>query len=650
VAREFTGGLPTETAIGVEYKIASAKTRSCGGSQNLQNQRMRKPSSSISYGRRTAAVLLLIPGLFFARTTTGLAEVPPVRYLLDLRNPASHLVRVTMEIPEAGAGTEFQMPTWNNLYQIRDFVRDIQDVQAACKGAPAPLRRVDINTWANINPCRDLELHYEAYANEDNVFSAVLDSRHAFLNFALLLFYLPQNRKRPVRVRFLLPEGWKIVTMLDDGPEPGEYQAPDYDHLADSPAEAGNFKEYDYQQDGATYRITFDGDGKLYSPERLLSVLKKITSTETALMEDVPFKRYTFMFFFPQTGSGGMEHRDGTAISIPAAEMRGGLGSLESTAAHEFFHLWNVKRIRPKGLEPIDYIHGNDTSDLWFSEGVTSTYAELVLLRAGLIKEKEFYKELAEAINELQSRPARRFQSVEESGREAWLEKYPDYFRPARSISYYNKGELLGYLLDLGIREASNNRYSLDDLIRRLNREFARRGRYFDDADLERIVRELAPAFPCDEFFRDYISGTREVDYGKYLAYVGLALKEETVTAPDLGFESLQGFIGPVHVETVEPGSNAAIAGIQPGDILLKMNGVELPVTPERELIYFKPGQKVTFTVQRGTKLFDISFALGSKPATIYKVEEVPNATPFQKALRESWLKGKHASFGEKEN
>jgi predicted metalloprotease with PDZ domain len=611
---------------------------------------MRKPSSSISCGKRTVATLILIFGLLFANAATAAAESAPVRYLLDLRDPASHLVRVTMDIPGAARGTEFQIPTWNNLYQIRDFVRDIQDVQAACKGEPAPLRRVDVNTWESLDECPDLKLHYEAYANEDDVFSAVLDSRHAFLNFALLLFYLPRERQRPVRVRFLLPEGWKLVTMLDDGPQPGEYQAPDYDHLADSPAEAGSFQEYDYQQNGATYRVTVDGDRNLYSPGRILNALKKITLTETSLMEDVPFKRYTFMFFFPQSGSGGMEHRDGTAISIPAAEMRGGLGSLESTAAHEFFHLWNVKRIRPKGLEPIDYIRGNDTSDLWFSEGVTSTYAELVLLRAGLIKEKDFYKELAEAINDLQSRPARRFQSVEESGREAWLEKYPDYFRPARSISYYNKGELLGYLLDLGIRHASDNRYSLDDLMRRLNLEFARQGRYFDDADLKRIIHELAPAFPCDEFFRDDITGTRELDYAKYLAYAGLELKTERVAAPDLGFESLQGFIGPVHVETVEPGSNAAIAGIQPGDVLLKMNGVELPVTPERELIYFRPGQRVTFTVQRGTRVFDVSFVLGSKPATIYKVEKMPNPTPAQKALRDSWLKGIRTSFGEKEH
>ncbi len=487
-----------------------------------------------------AGFLLLIPG-----TAIGLAQNLPIRYLLDLRKPASHLVSVTMQVSQAGPGTEFQIPTWNNLYQIHDFVRNVQDVQAECRGRPAPLRRVDTNTWASEERCSDLEIQYEVYANRDDVFSAVLDSRHAFLNFALLLFYLPQERKHPVRVKFLLPSGWKLVTMLDDGPGPGEYQAPDYDRLVDSPAEAGNFEQYDYVQKCATYRIVVDGDQSLYSPERLLAVLKKITATETGLMQDVPFKRYTFMFFFPPKGSGGMEHRNGTAISIPAADMRAGLETLEGISAHEFFHLWNVKRIRPQGLEPIDYIHGNDTSDLWFSEGVTSMYAEVVQLRSGLIHKRQFYGHMAEEINQLRARPARQFESAAESGREAWLEKYPDYSRPERSISYYNKGELLGYLLDLGIRHASDNGYSLDDLMRQLNNNFAKRGRFFKDADLENAISHFAPRFPVGVFFREFIIGTGDLDYAKYLAYAGLELKSETRLVPDLGFQSLQGFMGP---------------------------------------------------------------------------------------------------------
>ena len=640
VAPVFTGGLPFGAGIGVKYKFHNNHT----GSDAFQKRRMKRCFKMIFKGDPWQAVLAAVLigfGLLIPGAKTGLAQTAPIEYLLDLRNSASHLVRVTMQVQQVRSGTEFQFPTWNNLYQIRDFVRDVQDVHAECHNQSAPLHRVDTNTWASAFPCSSLEIHYEVFADQDDVFSAALDSQHAFLNFALLLFYLPNERQRAVRVRFLLPEGWKLATMLDDGPKPGEYRAPDYDRLVDSPAEAGEFQQYDYVQKGAAYRIVVDGGEGLFSPPRLIQVVGKITATETDLMQDVPFKRYTFMFFFPPKGGGGMEHRNGTAISIPASEMRTGLENLEGISAHEFFHLWNVKRIRPQGLEPIDYIHGNDTSDLWFSEGITSMYAEVVLLRSGLIHRKQFYAHMSQEINELRSRPARQFESAEESGREAWLEKYSDYSRPERSISYYNKGELLGYLLDLGIRHASDDRYSLDDLMQALNTDFARRGRYFIDSDLEKIISGLAPQFAVKEFFRKCVYGTGDLDYSKYLAYAGLQLKAETKSVPDLGFHSLQAFMGPIQVESVDAGSPAEKAGIRSGDVLLMINGVGLPVIPERELIYLKPGQKVTFTVQRGGKTIEIGFPLGSRYAATYQVEEIPNATHTQIAVRNGWLKGK---------
>ncbi|HVA00890.1 MAG TPA: PDZ domain-containing protein [Terriglobia bacterium] len=567
----------------------------------------------------------------------------PVQYVLDLREPASHLVGVTMIVPEAKAGTELQFPAWNNLYQIRDFVREVQQVEARCNGKPAPLARLNMETWQSSEACSDFELHYAVYANQDNIFSSVLNSRRAFMNFALLLFYLPHDRARGVQVEFLLPEGWKLVTALDDGTAPGEYQAANYDRLADSPAEAGTFQEFDYVQNGATFRVVVDAAPDLYSSKHLLAALKKITATETALMQDVPFRRYTFFYYFPESGSGsgGMEHRDGTAISIPADEMRAGLYPLEATSAHEFFHLWNVKRIRPRGLEPIDYIHGNDTSDLWFSEGVTSTYGELVLLRAGLIRRGEFYHHLASQIAQLKARPARHFQSAEEAGREAWLEKYPDYSRPERSISYYNKGELLGYLLDLAIRYASGNRHSLDSLMRRLNQDFAKRGRYFDDADLQYLLTDLAPGSDCKAFFRDYVDGTRDLDYDTYLGYAGLHLTTKMAKMADLGFQSLKSFTGPVVVESVEPQSSAQEAGLEPGDFLLKMNGIELTWLPDQAARELSPGQRVKFNVRRADRILKIEYRVGSRLGPVYGVEENNHPTAEQRRVREGWLEGK---------
>jgi predicted metalloprotease with PDZ domain len=459
---------------------------------------------------------------------SSFAASEPIQYQLDLREPASHLAKVVMTVTGALPSTELQFPAWNNLYQIRDFARNIQELAADCDGAKEQLTRVDLNTWrSEAKPCEKLALRYAVYVAGAPPFSSALDSQHAFLNFATLLFYLPKERGRAAHVKLLIPAGWKVAALLE---EDGDgFLAPNYDVLVDSPAEAGQFQDYSFSQNGATYRVVVHADVADYSPDRLLASLRKITATETALMRDVPFSRYTFILHFPrEEGGGGMEHRNGTAITLRVPQLRDHWETLEDVAAHEFFHLWNVKRIRPQSLEPIDYVHGNDTRDLWFCEGVTSAYGALVLLRAGLTSRKTFYARLGSAIQALQSRPARFFQSAEESGLEAWLEKYNDYLRPERSISYYNKGELLGFLLDLALRHATRNGAGLDDVMRRLNEDFGRPGRYYTDADLRRLIAQMAPRFSgLEAFFADYVRGTRELDYDTYLGYAGLELEIE---------------------------------------------------------------------------------------------------------------------------
>jgi len=573
-----------------------------------------------------------------------------VSYLLDLREPATHRVRVTMQVPDAPSGVELQFPAWNNLYQIRDFVRNVSELSAACDGQPSELARLDLHTWrAPAQACATLELRYAVYANEESVFSAVLNEQHAFLNFALLLFYLPHERERAARLKFLLPPRWRVATLLEDGEMPDEFRAPDYDTLFDSPAEVGEFQEYWYQQrdlpgvlnhSRATYRVVVFGNPADYSAERLLASLRKITETATALMRDVPFSRYTFILHFPRgRGGGGMEHRSGTAVSVAVPELEARWESLESVAAHEFFHLWNVKRIRPQALEPIDYVRGNDTRDLWFCEGVTSMYGDLILVRSGLTSRQRFYERLAEEITELQPRPARHYQSLEAAGIEAWLEKYPDYVRPERSISYYNKGALVGYLLDLGLRHATSNRISLDDVMRYLNQEYARRQRTFAGADLAAIITKLAPEFAeADAFFRAYVYGTRELDYDTYLGFAGLRLVRQPVKRSALGFLAARGFDGPIQVESVEAQSNAARAGLQPGDILLGMNGEPLQAPPERKLSGMRPGQKVSFRIRRGMRELTLEFNLETRDETAFRVEETPNPTKEQIELRGAWL------------
>ncbi|MGH9326100.1 MAG: M61 family metallopeptidase [Terriglobia bacterium] len=590
--------------------------------------------------------LVLCPGVLLY-ALTGAAQ--PIQYVVDLTQPESHLVRVTMTIPEAHRRTRIQFPAWNALYQIRDFVRNVQDLRAQCDGRSITLAPVDLYTWTEGNEsCASLRVRYNVYANQPGVFSSELGTDHAFLNLAEVLFYLPGGRDVRDQVRFILPAGWKLVTLMAGNPAMEEYSAPGYDAMVDSPVEAGLFQTYSYSQGGATYRVVVRADSEAYSSTRLLDAIKKITATETALMDNVPFSRYTFIFHFPPaSGGGGMEHSNGSAISFPSDEVDDNFEGLENIIAHEFFHLWNVKRIRPAGLEPVDYIHGNDTRDLWFSEGFTSAVAELTLLRAGLITREDFYEDFAYDVEQLQRRPARHFQSVELAGMDAWLEKYPDYARPGRSISYYNKGELLGDLLDLAMRHASGNHHGLEDLMKGLNVKFAQHHRCFTDADLERIIALLAPPPTwVNSFFQNYIYGTAELDYDKYLGYAGLRLVREEIERPDWGIEAVPTPRGLIQVVSVRPASHAAAAGLSSGDILLELNGQVLYASPE-QVLGLRPGEKVKLRVRRGSQLLSIHFNLGSRTVVRYSVKEMPRATAEQLATRQGWLYGRTSGPGD---
>ena len=577
----------------------------------------------------------------------------PIQYVVDLRAPETHVVHVTLSVPEAGPGTEIQIPTWNCLYQIRDFVRNVEDLKGECDGEPADLDREDLNTWRGpTRSCRNLTFHYSVYADTDGPFDSMLDADHSFLNLAMVLFYLPRERSRPVQVLYRLPKNWKLATFLEG--EGVEFQAANYDALVDSPVEAGHFEDFSYPQEfspagvspsetkHATIRLILDADRADYSPGRILNSVQKITAEETRLMQDLPFKRYTFILHFPHQGgsTGGMEHRDGAAIAIPVSDIRSNQGSLENVVAHEFFHAWNVKRIRPQSLEPVDYINGNDTRDLWFCEGVTSTYAQLALLRADLIDRVTFYERIAGAIEVLQEHGARCFQSAEMSGREAWLEKYSDYNRSNRSISYYNKGELLGYLLDLGLRHASQNQAGLDDVMHRLNQDFARQRRNYTLADLQSIITLLAPAFDMDRFIAEDVRGTLELDYSTFFGYAGLHVATHRVTSPVPGFSASRNSGGLLEVDSVDTGSDAQRAGLQPGDVLMMADGDMLPGGANPSLPFWRPGQTVELQIAQEGGTHTIKFRIGVNQELSIQIEEDPQASPGQLRVREGWLKG----------
>jgi len=290
----------------------------------------------------------------------------------------------------------------------------------------------------------------------------------------------------------------------------------------------------------------------------------------------------------------------------------------------------------------VDFTKEQYTRALWFAEGVTNTYASYTLERSGIWPKERFYADLAAQISELDSRPAHRWQSVEESSLDAWLEKYDDYRQPERSISYYNKGQILGEMLDLAIRNATNGHRSLDAVMTRMNETYARQGKYYDDSDGVRAVAEEVTGTSLDDFFRRYVAGTDEIPYDKFLGPAGLELKVELHSIADLGFWTTGGRAGgsTAAVSQVVPGSSAEAAGLFAGDVLLELNGETVPPFLSGWVRQHAPGEIVKVRVHRDGKVLDLSFALGSNETKKYSISEVAHATDMQKRIREGWLRG----------
>lgn len=573
-----------------------------------------------------------------------------IHYKISLKNPEEHRFQVTMTIPRATSGITVAIPAWNALYQVRDFAYRIRDVEASSLtgsgtlGAKLPIRKLDKQTWeirpaqgANDGGLSSWTVRYSITWDEPGPFSSQLNSKHAFVNFADVLMYIPDRRGEDIAVAFDdVPAGWRAAAQLPAGSTPNSFSASSYDTLVDAPVEIGKFEEFGFDEGGAHFRVVVDA--REWRRDRLEDSLRRITSYELKLM-GTPFREYTFFFHigpYPESGGGGMEHANCTAIG--AASVEGAV----TIAAHEFFHAWNVKRIRPQTLEPVDFTKEQYTRALWFAEGVTSTYAAYTLERGDIWPKERFYADLASQISELDSRPARLWQSVEESSLDAWLEKYDDYRQPDRSISYYNKGQIVGEMLDLAIRDATDNHKSLDDVMRRMNDEYAKKGKYYDDSNGIRAVAEEVAGTSFEDFFQRYVAGTDEIPYDRFLGSAGLELKSETVKMADLGFWTAGGRSpsSPVTVSQVVPGSSAEAAGLLPGDVLLQLNGEAVPRYLAGRMRAHSPGEIITLRVKRDSKEMDISFALGSNDVNNYSISEVSHATDEQKRIREGWLRG----------
>jgi predicted metalloprotease with PDZ domain len=585
-------------------------------------------------------VLRVILAVFLSALVASGASAT-IRYTVSVEHPQKHIFHVSMEIPDVNGEVTVQIPAWNALYQIRDFSTHVREVEASAGANQAALEKIDKLTW-RITGNGTITVRYGSYWDEPGPFATQLSSEHAFINPAMILMYVLARRGEEVVLNMPdVPLEWQAAgASLKRLESMGRarnfgFAAPSYDALVDAPIEAAKFEEFELR--GMNPRVSVAVHGEKWKKKEIEEELRRICTYELKLMEGAPYEHYTFIIHLGEAAGGaggGMEHANSTAISLRSEQ------ELPNVAAHEFFHLWNVKRIRPTTLDPVDYTKEQYTRALWFAEGVTSAYAAYTVVRSQLWSKDQFYLDLSEQVSELEARPANRWQSAEESSIDAWLERYPLYNRPEESVSYYVKGQVLGVLLDILIRDRTDNEKSLDDVLRAMNNEFAKKNKAYRDSLDVRLTAEQVAGGSFEEFFRKYVSQAEPLPYSQMLSLAGLDLRTSQRKRPVLGFSTERGASGEVIVRNVDAESSAAQAGLRSGDMILSWNGSEPPRNAERWVYSQKAGSVVRLRVRRDDREMSIDFRIDEATETFYQVVEDPHANAKAKRIREGILRG----------
>ena len=581
----------------------------------------------------------------------------PLCYRVAMPEPHSHEFHITLDIPALPdrPWLDLVFPAWApGSYMVRDFSRHIFGLEITCDGHALPCERLDKLRWRVASVGRPVRVRYRVFAFERSVRTSFLDADRAFLNGSSLYFLVEGETGRPCRLDVEVPAGWRLDTALPAvRGSRHRLRARNFDELVDEPVELGLHQRHSFRTGGTRFEVTIAGPTNADIP-RLLRDLRHIVEATGALFGGFPFQRYLFIIHALPERGGGLEHAGSCTLDIAGMgfEDERGYQRFNELAAHEFFHAWNVKRIRDQVLGPFDYTGENYTRLLWFHEGFTEYMQAIILLRAGLITAERYLKDLGDDFTKYASRPGRNTTPLSELSFEAWIKQY----KPAdnfinSAVSYYEKGKWAALLLELMLRKATQGRRGLPHVFRRLWQSHGRRGRSIMVNDI-RAAAESVGRISLRSFFSRMIDGTVDLPVLTWLRQSGIAVesrspgqteKEDGVKARRLeGWAGLSFASGEAAVvKNVIPGSPAWQVGLTFRDEIVAVNGYRVDgSTVGKRLGDGRPGQTMNVAFFRQEILRTTSLRLGRNPERKWTFALDPAATPMHRRAHAGWLRG----------
>lgn len=568
-------------------------------------------------------------------------------YEIAFPNPNTHYIYVDVHFSGLPADSfDVKMPVWTpGSYMVREYSRHVEGFETYdTRNQPVRFSKVRKNVWRVYNDTiTAMSVRYRVYAYELSVRTCFVDIDHAYINGAALYMYTDSLKNRPAMINFKPWKSWsQISTGLQAfGTAKWSRVAANYDELADSPTVLGNQDIFSFDYKGIPHHIAMVGKAE-YDREKIKSDFYRIVDECTRIFGENPNKEYTFIVHNVASGGGGLEHMNSTSVITARSnyENEKGYKGFLSLIAHEYFHLWIVKRVRPLELGPFDYENEVYTRQLWFFEGFTSLYDDYILHRTGFYPEKEYLALLKNNIEFVLNTPGDRVQSLSESSFDAWIKFYRQNENSKNStVSYYSKGAIVGLMMHLDIIHSTNGSKSLDDVMSYLYNDLYKvSGKGITDAELKQAIEHVAGK-NYDDFFRKYIDGTERLPIEDYFALAGFNLKAKAAEGVASGYlgATFNQSGSRLIVSFVERGSAAWEQGLNVNDEIVDVDGKE-PLQVRDYLAEKKPGDQVTFNIIRSGLMRQFTVILGTPTGIEFDLSPVENPTELQNTVRSKWL------------